>query len=219
MLFRIYSLIFFIASAAGAQTLQLFEETESTDTSVSRSSPSNNRRDSDGNLISGPEFTLVGTTRIGSNYLVVVEDRSGEIISVSLSDGSSSTIPGHNRFTVLRGEAGETSVQFPEGISCVPFPERGVTCESVSLARLGLTNAEPLAISEVLDGSSDLDSNTAENEESPTNPFEALLERAASTDQDADTTAFQPRRIDPQDVPPGMRVVSTPFGDRLVEDE
>jgi len=26
------------------------------------------------------------------------------------------------------------------------------------------------------------------------------------------------RRIDPADVPPGMRVVSTPFGDRLVEE-
>ena len=28
---------------------------------------------------------------------------------------------------------------------------------------------------------------------------------------------FQPRRIPPEDVPPGYRVVSTPFGDRLVE--
>jgi len=28
---------------------------------------------------------------------------------------------------------------------------------------------------------------------------------------------FTPRRISPEDVPPGMRVVSTPFGDRLVD--
>ena len=36
---------------------------------------------------------------------------------------------------------------------------------------------------------------------------------------EGDTSAFTPRRINPEDVPPGMRVVSTPFGDRLVEEE
>ena len=54
--------------------------------------------------------------------------------------------------------------------------------------------------------------------EAPINPFEEIARR--SRDPESDTTEnqqFRPRRINPEDVPPGMRVVSTPFGDRLVE--
>ena len=51
------------------------------------------------------------------------------------------------------------------------------------------------------------------------NPYEAFLERAANTDSRADSGAFEPVRINPEDIPPGMKVVSTPFGDRLVEDD
>jgi hypothetical protein len=32
-----------------------------------------------------------------------------------------------------------------------------------------------------------------------------------------DQRRFRPRRINPDQVPDGMRVVSTPFGDRLVD--
>jgi hypothetical protein len=57
------------------------------------------------------------------------------------------------------------------------------------------------------------------------NPFAAALraaaqnERAGNAGQRGPFNAerFQPRRIAPEDVPPGMRVVRTPFGDRLVE--
>ena len=49
------------------------------------------------------------------------------------------------------------------------------------------------------------------------NPFEAIRARANNPDSNTDNNNFRPRRIDPDDVPPGMRIVSTPFGDRLVE--
>ena len=55
--------------------------------------------------------------------------------------------------------------------------------------------------------------------DSPDNPFEALLQRAANQNTDVEESTFEPVRINPSDVPPGMRVVSTPFGDRLVEDD
>ena len=51
------------------------------------------------------------------------------------------------------------------------------------------------------------------------NPFEELLQRASNPDSEISTSSFEPRRIDPEDIPSGMRVVSTPFGDRLVEAE
>ena len=68
--------------------------------------------------------------------------------------------------------------------------------------------------------SSGNNSEQSNESESLVNPFEALLERASGQDSDVDTTSsFEPRRIDPLDVPSGMRIVSTPFGDRLVEIE
>ena len=56
----------------------------------------------------------------------------------------------------------------------------------------------------------------------PANPFEALRNAQsgrAGGAQGGDTTSgrFTPRRISPEDVPEGMRVIATPFGDRLVE--
>ena len=51
------------------------------------------------------------------------------------------------------------------------------------------------------------------------NPFETLRNRVQNGEPPSERPGrFQPRRIDPADVPPGMRVVSTPFGDRLVEE-
>jgi hypothetical protein len=54
------------------------------------------------------------------------------------------------------------------------------------------------------------------------NPFEALSAAQVDDDNPAQKNGgrenrFAPRRISPEDVPSGMRVVSTPFGDRLVE--
>jgi hypothetical protein len=56
----------------------------------------------------------------------------------------------------------------------------------------------------------------------PQNPFAAAL-RAAREREEPDAAAsraeeqrFRPRRIDPEDVPEGYRLVRTPFGDRVV---
>ena len=57
-------------------------------------------------------------------------------------------------------------------------------------------------------------------EENRANPFDAIrrsAENGIPAPSRRGSEGFRPRRIDPADVPPGMRVVSTPFGDRLVE--
>ena len=89
------------------------------------------RRDSDGNLITGPEFTLVGTSRIGSNKLAVVEDSLGEIISLSLTEGSTKIVPGYPNYRVLEvGSLGQVSIEYPANSACIEFLEQGVACES-----------------------------------------------------------------------------------------
>ena len=57
-----------------AQDLTLFEETESNNVNEDEGRVRTVRRDSEGNIITGPEFTLIGTTRLGDNFLAVIED-------------------------------------------------------------------------------------------------------------------------------------------------
>ena len=61
-------------AVSSGQELQLFEETETSSRVEEIPRSSQVRRDSDGNIISGPEFVLVGTTRIGGDFFVVLED-------------------------------------------------------------------------------------------------------------------------------------------------
>ena len=216
-IFSLLSIILLIATRiASAQDLRLFEETESNNVTEGENRARTVRRDSDGNIITGPEFTLIGTTRLGDNFIAVVEDRVGEIIPISFSKGAETPIPGYPGFQVLDIGSGNVVMRYPGNVSCIEFRNQGVSCEASDIGRLELANADPLESS--LDNLNSSVSPSSAEEPSP-NPFEALLERASNSDVEGDSSAFTPRRINPEDVPPGMRVVSTPFGDRLVEEE
>ena len=83
-----------------------------------------------------------------------------------------------------------------------------------------MANGEPLSNKEMEIERGVNRSGEAPVDESPINPFEALRAQqnsGASSSGISDSDRFTPRRISPEDIPPGMRVVSTPFGDRLVE--
>ena len=60
--------------------------------------------------------------------------------------------------------------------------------------------------------------------EPPQNPFAAALRAAAAeapediANRRAEAQRFEVRRINPEDVPPGKRLVRTPFGDRLIDE-
>ena len=208
-------------STASAQDLTLFEETESNNVNEDKERARAVRRDSDGNIITGPEFTLIGTSRIGGNYLAVVEDRVGEIISMSVPEGAETSIPGYPDFQLVDIRSGSVVIKYPGNMPCTEFTNQGVSCDATDIGRLELSNADPIESSVTGIGATNLNSSDASSadEEPPPNPFEALLERASNPEAEVDTSAFTPRRINPEDVPPGMRVVSTPFGDRLVEEE
>ena len=225
LVWKISSLLSFIlftaTFSASAQDLTLFEETESNNVNQDGGRAREVRRDSDGNIITGPEFTLVGTTRIGENFLAVVEDQVGEIISVSVSGGAESSIPGYLGFQVVEIGSGKVVIRYPDSVSCTEFKSQGVSCEAPDIAHLKLANGEPLesSVNSMTLNSPNSSGASSMDEETSPNPFEALLERASNPEAEVDTSAFTPRRINPEDVPPGMRVVSTPFGDRLVEED
>ena len=205
-----------------SQQLNLFEEIE-TNNNSSRDARNRAAGRSQGGATS-PEFTLIGTSRIGGKYSVIIQHRGGDTLMVKAGPNSSTQIPGYSGYLMLNVDSGRISIRYPENVPCVEFREQGVSCEgAMNIAALSLANGEPLLGKEVETSLAVGRSNETTADELPTNPFEALLSRennvpVSNRDGNFDRSErFTPRRIDPEDVPPGMNVVSTPFGDRLVE--
>lgn len=218
--------VFLWAGPAAAQDLELFEDVE-------RASPGANQRggrigagNSAAPSLTEPEFVLVGSSRIGERRRVVLTHRSGATVTVPVAARGETSIPGYEQFRIVTSEGGRVAIQYPAGSSCVEASDRGVSCDAAAnIAWLSLRPApvpEQLVVD--LDAGQEEDPDLADQARDaretlardPDNPFARL--RAEALGQDVPTAGrFRPRRIDPSEAPPGMRLVSTPFGDRLVE--
>jgi hypothetical protein len=199
----------FVKSEIFAQELTLFEEVEAPrGGDGSRGGALN----SSGDIASDPIFTLVGTARFGNHYSAVINNGSESNIRIEENPGSLIFIPGHPGYELIKVSSGEISIRYPTKRSCVSIKDKGISCSEANVATLRLSNAEPIK-SAIPDLTQGVEQNISEN------PFAALLEEASTSNSGSEeTTSFTPRRISPEDVPSGMRVVSTPFGDRLVEE-
>jgi hypothetical protein len=180
-----------------------------------------------------PEFTLVGTSRIGDRYSAILRHRDGTEVVVTAESGRNARIEGYSQFSVVDIGPGRATVQFPAGSDCIEFASQGVSCNTAgNTASLELSRGDPIpravvtARQEEVPVADDGEVVASEEQpEEPTNPFAALRARALQQNGDAPLApassprrAFTPRRIDPAEIPPGYRVVSTPFGDRLVRE-
>ena len=216
----------------GTNAFNLFEDVEAAGTRQ-RSSSNIPIRESRVTT-TDPEFTLVGTSRIGSSYSAILKHRSGDNIVVRTGPGRTTPITGYTDYIISDVGAGKLSLRYPSNVPCIAHQDKGVSCLSLpNTAQLKLVNAEALARVESApslptDMSSGLvDGATGVSPEGVVNPFEKIraarafggnpAEISSGDGRDGRNGRFTPRRISPEDVPSGMRVVSTPFGDRLVE--
>lgn len=219
---------FVLPGAVLAQDFTLFEEVEQNDTSSMNNQSRALRRSQTG--VTAPEFTLLGTARIGDDYSAMLRHRDGSAVSVKLAPDANTRIPGYTDYTVVQMESGSVSIRYPDSQPCSENEDAGIRCSTAgNIAILELVTAEPVARREPvrqdnIDSAADSgQDDTEENGDNatPRNPFEAIRAAARRGDnngQPAEPPRFQPRRINPEDVPEGMRVVSTPFGDRLVQE-
>jgi hypothetical protein len=212
------ALLALIASiAAQAQDLSLFEGVQSDTATVSTNAPTIARRQG----ASEPAYTLVGTSRIGAKTTATLMNSAGEIQRVEYRAGTVVTVPGSAGITLVDFGSRSVSLRHADGSSCVSSEHKGVKCED-GLSVLSMATAEPIREQNPLPTEAFTDAgDTPEGDDTPANPFAAAL-RAAADNGDAEAQnsrreRFQPRRIAPEDVPEGMRLVRTPFGDRLVE--
>jgi hypothetical protein len=210
-------------SAAFAQDLTLFEAVE---TPANGGALSATQAREQRNIANGPAFTLLGTSRIGDRRRASLVDSNGEVLVVELSDAESTPIPDHIGYSIVTLESGKVSISLPADMPCIAASDKGVNCGSDGLAELSLTTAAPIVIAGNQDnGAAVPGQEEAAPEGQVDNPFAAALRAAAQNEANAqngrprrgNAESFEARRIAPEDVPAGMRVVRTPFGDRLVE--
>lgn len=216
-----------IAQSNSTSELLLFEKVETPESNNRGERPVRPRNNDDSN--SGtPDFTLLGISRIGDQQSAILKHSSGNTVRVRLDsrENTNVQVPGYLNFSIVDFTSDEISLRLPESSSCTDSALLGVKCSSAgNIALLSLANGEPVPSSiesTATDGSADgarVAEDTANNGE-PVNPFAAIRAQRNAADNSTQATStgrFTPRRIAPEDVPPGMRVVSTPFGDRLVE--
>lgn len=219
----------FISSPAelSAQDFTLFETVETTD-----NPQSSQQRPGRENRVTAtkPEFTLVGTSRIGDSYSVILADRDGEKIVINTTGGENIAIPEYSEYQIVSTTSGKVSLRQPDSVPCIDFPDSGVRCNAAAnIAELTLPNNPPVIPSQKsaqYSAAQAPEQAVEEIIEDPANPFAIMRARAQNGDDannpaiaapvSGGTSRFIPRRIDPSEVPPGSRIVSTPFGDRVV---
>jgi hypothetical protein len=210
--------------ANSTQELTLFEGVE---TAESRGRTAGRPTREDRVTTAEPEFTLVGVSRLGDKYSAILRGKDGENFIVKADPAATTLIPEHSDYAIVDVTAASVSIRYPSNNACIEFRDRGVSCSSAAnIAQLVLANGEPLA---TRNSASELAAESSgeeiiEVQINPGNPFEALRNGRRGDTLSAGTAAtgtngarFTPRRINPEDVPAGKRIVATPFGDRLVD--
>ena len=164
----------------------------------------------------GPVFKLLGTMRIGDSRRIHLSHRSGEIVKIAAGPDFDRPmpIPGYPGYAVFSGQNQQVAITLPANETCQVFPESGISCRDSSTAELALV------LGGVVKPKTPVDSNEEVVEENPDNPFARIRAANAAYNpaSEPESQRFRPRRIPPEDVPEGMRVISTPFGDRLVQE-
>jgi len=172
------------------------------------------------------QFVLVGTSQIGDKHKARLRTPDGQTVTLDLDPSGRTPVPGYPGYEISSVGARELEIRHPANAPCMPNREQGVSCTGTHQARLQLATAAPVVRQqpanavqvETVEGVQVIN---AEGNPPPENPFAAAL-RAARERGEVDPAAaregarFRPRRIDPSEVPPGARLVRTPFGDRIV---
>lgn len=223
----VFACLWLWAGSAAGQDLELFEDVERSGPGANQRGGGNSAADAAAPSLVEPEFVLVGSSRIGERRRVVLTHRGGETLTVPVAAEGQTSIPGYEQFRIVTSEGGRVAIQYPAGSSCVESADRGVSCDAgANIAWLSLRPAPaPEQFIVDLDAEREEDPELADQAREareelardPNNPFARLRAEALGQDAPTPPARFRPRRIDPAEVPPGMRVVSTPFGDRLVE--
>lgn len=217
-----------------AQQLTLFEPLQQTD-----SAPDGSRMGPAPAIAAMPGtagLALRSSARFGRVHQVVLSDASGNDLALQWQAGERVAVPQHPGYVVTGVNGMEVTLQHPAGQPCQDNDVSGVRCLSGDTAVLSLATLSPLPKAPSPMGpepqrteDGDIIRTDANGNTVFINPFSAAAMEAEelTPEQQQDRAAraqarqqrlqqFQIERIPDDQIPPGMRRVRTPFGDRLV---
>ncbi len=166
---------------------------------------------------------LYGTSRIGQRYAVILHNQGGKAISVRWQPGQEINIPGHTGYKVRSVAYRLVEISYPDTNPCRKSDGgKGVECApDGKSARVTMQRAKPSAPAPVAQATTTNPPSVAPAP--PPMPAQALTPEQIQQKEEEEKKwreRYQnftpPTRIKDEDVPPGMKVVRTPFGDRLV---
>ncbi len=185
------------------------------------------------------DFTLRGTSIIGDHRAAMLQAPDGKEIIQYLEDNKPTLIKDYKEFTLLTVEGRKVTIKYPDDSPCrTPSPEKKLQCSAdqktatLELMVLGaLPPQPPMMPPQPPPPQPTAMTPPPQNPPTPFNPFAAAVQQQQnlSPEEQKRRQEEQQRRaelyknfkrqvIKDEDVPPGMRVIHTPFGDRLVPD-
>jgi len=157
------------------------------------------------------DFMLRGTSRFGEKYIAILQTSTGKEFFQSWTPKDANMpikLKGFENYTLLKIEPRRVHLAYPDEAPCQKsnLEAKGVECQADGSAILTLVRRQAIA--------------APKQPEAPiaVNPIELQQKPENLPDQKRPQQPFKRRIIKDEDVPPGMRVVRTPFGDRLVPD-
>lgn len=171
------------------------------------------------------DFVLKGVSQIGSRYIVFLEAPNAKVIKVDMGEKRRAPVKnGYADYHLIRMTDRKVKIDYPANAPCRrPNPQKGIKC----------TNGGKSATLEFIVGKA-IDPPPAVAQKKgvdQNNPFLAAINKnkqLSAEEKKKRDEALRKRRelyknfkrqvIKDEDVPEGMRVVRTPFGDRLVPD-
>lgn len=224
-----------LQSSVQAQTLTLFEGRGNEEVPDRVPAPAFGP-DGMGPTAATTAYTLRGIARFGDDYVATLERSDGNTVTLSWQGSAANPLPQDPGYEVL--EITSQTLVLHQPTPCVPQESRGVSCIDANTARLSLATLSPIQRQppneKIITGPlpmDDTDSSVVSDESGNpvfVNPFAAAVMEAQEEDPEQGGRAerararaerlqqFQVERIPEGEVPPGMRLVRTPFGDRLV---
>jgi len=149
------------------------------------------------------DFSLVGTSKIGDKHAVVLKGPDNKEFIQRFEDNAPTYIKGYDQYILVSVKPREIQIEYPEDSPCrKDNPKKALTCsvdKKMATLKLGRLKALPPP--------------------KPVRPKRTAASKKRAAERKKRQKLyknFKKQVIKDKDVPPGMRVVRTPFGDRLV---
>ncbi len=175
-------------------------------------------------LLPQKDFVLRGTSLIGKQRSVVLKGPDSKEFIQKLENDQRTPIAGYPDYYLLNVTAREIQLEYPTDAPCrTDNPQQGLKCnkedngKTVVLSLKQQQALPPRPVTPTPQPSSAQSPVAAGSRPSPTTLDEIRARREEARKKREELYKnFQRRVIKDEEVPPGMRVVRTPFGDRLV---